>query len=257
VQGVEDSEIKAYVKRRYGEIAQGAGSCGCGCGCECGPSATDAASQLGYSAEDLASVPDASSMGLGCGNPVALASLREGDIVLDLGSGGGIDVFLAANRVGPNGRVIGVDMTDAMIAKAAATAEQHGYANVEFRLGEIEQLPVDDDSVDVVLSNCVINLSPDKARVFTEAYRVLKPNGRILISDIVTEGRLPERVRSSLAAWAGCVAGALEKQQYLDAIRDAGFNAVRIVSESTCGLEYAPEWNGTITSVQVEAYKPS
>lgn len=254
---MEDSEIKAYVKQRYGEIAQAAGSCGCGCGCECGPSATDAALQLGYSAEDLQSIPDASSMGLGCGNPVALASLREGDTVLDLGSGGGIDVFLAANRVGPNGRVIGVDMTDAMIAKATATAKQHGYANVEFRLGEIEQLPIDDDSVDVVLSNCVINLAPDKARVFTEAYRVLKPNGRILISDIVTEGTLPEPVRSSLAAWAGCVAGALEKQQYLDTIRNAGFQTVRIVSESTCSIESAPELTGNITSVQVEAFKPS
>jgi ubiquinone/menaquinone biosynthesis C-methylase UbiE len=148
-------------------------------------------------------------------------------------------------------------MTDAMIAKATATAEQHGYTNVEFRLGEIEQLPIDDDSVDVVLSNCVINLAPDKARVFTEAYRVLKPNGRILISDIVTEGTLPEPVRSSLAAWAGCVAGALAKQQYLDTIRNAGFQTVRIVSESTYSIESAPQLAGTITSVQVEAFKPS
>jgi ubiquinone/menaquinone biosynthesis C-methylase UbiE len=253
VENVEDSEVKAYVKQRYGEIAQTAGSCGCGCGCS--PSATDAALQIGYSEEDLQSIPDASSMGLGCGNPVALASIKEGDTVLDLGSGGGIDVFLAAQRVGPNGKVIGVDMTEAMLTKATTTAHQHGYANVEFRLGEIEQLPVDDASVDIVISNCVINLSPDKDRVFKEAYRVLKPNGRIMISDIVTEGALPETVKSSFAAWAGCVAGALEKQQYLDTIRNAGFHNVRIVSESTYSIDGTPELTGNITSVQVEASK--
>jgi ubiquinone/menaquinone biosynthesis C-methylase UbiE len=196
-------------------------------------------------------------MGLGCGNPVALASLKTGETILDLGSGGGIDVFLAAQRVGPNGKVIGVDMTQAMITTATATAQQYGYANVEFRLGEIEQLPVDDASVDVIISNCVINLSPDKARVFKEAYRVLKPNGRILISDIVTEGALPEKIKSSFAAWAGCVAGALEKQQYLDIIRNTGFQNVRIVSESTYSIDVSQALKGNITSVQVEAYKPS
>lgn len=255
---MDDVEIKEYVKRRYGEIAttEGLEGCGCGCGCSCTPSATDIALQIGYSEADLARVPDASSMGLGCGNPVALASLQAGDTVLDLGSGGGIDVFLAAQRVGPTGRVIGVDMTDAMVAKATATADEHGYDNVEFRLGEIEQLPVDDASVDVVISNCVINLSPDKARVFSEAHRVLRPNGRILISDIVTEGALPDAMRNSLAAWAGCVAGALGKQQYLDTICSAGFQDVRIVSQTTYDLDVAPELKGRIASVQVEARKP-
>jgi len=194
-------------------------------------------------------------MGLGCGNPVALAGLKEGEIVVDLGAGGGIDVFLAAKKVGAKGKIIGVDMTEEMVSKARSTALQYGYENVEFRLGEIEALPINDESVDVIISNCVINLSPDKERVFQEAYRVLKPSGRILISDIVTEGELPAEVKKSFDAWAGCVAGALEKSQYLDTIRRAGFKDIEIVSESTYDIDVSKELSGKITSVQVEAYK--
>jgi ubiquinone/menaquinone biosynthesis C-methylase UbiE len=250
---MEEKEVKEYVKKRYSEIAQSGESC-CATEC-CSPSTTDVALRIGYSEEDLKNIPEASSMGLGCGNPVALAGLKEGEIVLDLGSGGGIDVFLAAKKVGAKGKVIGVDMTKEMVSKARSTALKNGYENVEFRLGEIEELPTNDESVDVIISNCVINLSPDKEKVFQEAYRVLKPSGRILISDIVTEGELPEEVKKSFDAWAGCIAGALEKSQYLDTIRRAGFKDIRIVSKSTYNIEVSKELSGKITSVQVEAYK--
>ena len=186
-----------------------------------------------------------------------LAALKEGDIVLDLGSGGGIDVFLAAKRVGPKGRVIGIDMTEEMIKKAKSTAKEYGYANVEFRLGEIENLPVEDNSVDVIISNCVINLSVDKEKVFREAYRVLKPDGKIMVSDLVTEGELPEEVKKSFDAWTGCVAGALERNEYLGTIRKAGFKKVKIVSESTHDIDISKELKGKITSVKVEARKIS
>ena len=250
VMGMKDLEVKEYVKKRYGEIAQTGQSC-----CSCGPASTDLAVRIGYSREDLRDVPEASIMGLGCGNPVALTSLKEGETVLDLGSGGGIDVFLAAKKVGARGKAIGVDMTEEMIRRAKAIASEHGYENVEFRLGEIENLPIEDGSVDVVISNCVINLSPDKEKVFREAYRVLKPGGRIMISDMVTEGDLPDKVRKSFDAWAGCIAGALEKGQYLDTIRRSGFKDVRIVSQSTNNMDVSQELSGKITSVQVEAYK--
>lgn len=248
---MKEKEVKEYVKERYGAIAKTEGSC-----CpSCGPSAKNVAIQIGYSEENLRSIPEISNMGLGCGNPVALASLKEGEVVLDLGSGGGIDAFLAAKKVGPKGKVIGVDMTKEMIDRATATASKYGYENVEFRLGENENLPIKDDSVDVVISNCVINLSLDKEKVFQEAYRVLNPGGRIMISDLVTEGELPEKVRKSFDAWAGCIAGALEKDQYLDTIRRAGFKNVRIVSESKYSIASSPELGGKITSVQVEAFK--
>ncbi len=184
-----------------------------------------------------------------------MASLKEGDTVLDLGSGGGIDVFLAAKRVGPGGRAIGIDMTEEMIKKAESTARKYGYANVEFRIGEIENLPVKDNSVDVIISNCVINLSIDKEKVFREAFRVLKPSGRIMISDLVTEGELPDDIKKSFDAWAGCIAGALEKNEYLDAIRKAGFRSVEVVSESTYDIDVHEELKGKITSVKVEAHK--
>lgn len=250
---MEEKEVKEYVKKRYGEIAQSEASCCSSCGC--GSSATDAALRIGYSKEDLGNIPEASSMGLGCGNPVALASLKEGEIVLDLGSGGGIDIFLAAKKVGKKGRAIGVDMTEEMINRAMATASKYGHKNVEFRLGEIENLPIEDESVDVVISNCVINLSPDKEKVFQEAYRVLKPCGRIMISDLVTERELPEEVRKSFDAWAGCIAGALEKNEYLNTIRRAGFKNVKIASESTYNIDVSQESSIRITSVQVEACK--
>ncbi len=250
---MEEKEVKEFVKKRYGQIAQSGESCCPSCGC--GPSAKDVALRIGYSEEDLRSVPEASSMGLGCGNPVALASLKEGETVLDLGSGGGIDVFLAAKKVGVKGKAIGVDLTEEMIRRAKNTASKYGYKNVEFHLGEMERLPIEDSTVDVVISNCVINLSPDKEKVFKEAHRVLKPNGRIMISDLVTEGELPAEIRKSFEAWAGCVAGALEKSQYLETIRRAGFKNVKIVSESTYTIDVSEGLKGKITSVQVEAYK--
>jgi ubiquinone/menaquinone biosynthesis C-methylase UbiE len=211
--------------------------------------------QIGYSKEDLKDLPKDALMGLGCGNPVALASLKEEETVLDLGSGGGIDIFLAAKKVGAQGKAIGIDMTEEMIKKARTTASEYGYENVEFRQGEIEKLPLEDRSVDVVISNCVINLSPDKERVFEEAYRVLKSGGRIMISDLVTEGKLPDDIKEDFDAWACCVSGALEKNQYLDTMRKAGFKDVKIVSESTYDIDVSQELKGKITSVQIEAYK--
>ena len=252
---MEEKEIKKFVKKRYGEIAKAEASC---CpSCKCGPSSLELGKRIGYSDEDLRNAPETSNMGLGCGNPVALAAVKEGDTVLDLGSGGGIDVFLAVRRVGHKGKVIGVDMTEEMIERAKSTAKKYGYTNIDFRLGEIEDLPVEDDSVDVIISNCVINLSVDKEKVFREAYRVLKPGGRIMISDIVTEGELPEEIKKSFDAWAGCVAGALEKNEYLDTIRKAGFKKVKVLSESSYDIEVSEELVGKITSVNVEAYKVS
>ena len=170
-------------------------------------------------------IPEGANLGLGCGNPVALASLRPGETVLDLGSGGGIDCFLAARKVGPEGRVIGVDMTAEMIHLARENAQKSGLKNVEFRLGEIENLPLEDGSVDAVISNCVINLSTDKERVFREIYRVLKPGGRMMVSDIVLDGELPAKVKDSVAAYTGCIGGALKRDDYLAAIVKAGFTA--------------------------------
>ena len=252
---MEEEEIKKFVKKRYGEMAKAGQSC---CpSCECGASLIELGKRIGYSEEDLRNVPDASNMGLGCGNPAALAALKEGEIVLDLGSGGGIDVFLAAKRVGPKGKVIGIDMTEEMIKRAKSTAKKYNYENIEFRLGEIEHLPVEDNSIDVIISNCVINLSPDKEKVFREAYRVLKNGGKIMISDLVTEGEIPEEIRKSFDAWAGCIAGALEKNKYLDIISKTGFQKIKIVSESSYDLGVSEQLKGKITSVAVEAYKVS
>jgi SAM-dependent methyltransferase len=188
------------------------------------------AEAVGYSRKDLEHVPAEAIMGLGCGSPTALADLRAGEVVLDLGAGAGIDVFIAANEVGPGGRVIGVDMTKEMVDRAQKIARDHGYYNVEFRLGEIENLPVERESVDAVISNCVINLSPDKSRVFQEAYRVLKPKGRVTVSDIVSEGAIPDEIKNDLNAWASCIAGALEQEQYLEEIKKAGFRDVQVLS---------------------------
>jgi len=255
---MENKKIKENVKRRYGEIAKTeCSSCSSSCcsSSSCGPPPRYIAWKLGYSPDDIESVPEESVLGLGCGNPVALASLKEGETVLDLGSGGGIDVFLASKKVGPTGKVIGVDITQEMLERAKATASKHGYTNVEFRLGEIEALPVEDESVDVVISNCVINLAPDKLKVFQEAYRILKPNGRLMVSDLVTEGELPENVRNSFDAWAGCVAGALEKSDYLEKITQAGFQNVKVVSQKPYTIELSPVVRGKIVSIQVEAHK--
>ncbi|TET43077.1 arsenite methyltransferase [Candidatus Aerophobetes bacterium] len=251
-------KVKEFVKDRYGKIAkENVGDRGQSCECCGAASAVEQAEAIGYSKKELEKIPDSAIIGLGCGNPVALATLREGETVLDLGSGGGIDVFLAANKVGENGRVIGIDMTQEMIKKARENAKKGGYHNVEFRLGEIEHLPVEDNSIDVILSNCVINLSVDKPKVFQEAYRVLKPGGKLMISDLVTEGELPEEIRKSFDAWAGCIAGALEKKEYMDTIKNAGFQEGRIVSQNTFSeKDMSKELSGKITSVKIEAHKP-
>jgi len=220
----------------------------------CGGSKAEASAlAMGYSGEELGSIPEGANMGLGCGNPTALASLKEGEVVVDLGSGGGVDCFLAANAVGKSGSVIGVDMTPEMISKARENARRGGYENVDFRLGEIEHLPIADSSADAVISNCVINLSPDKAEVFEDAYRVLKPGGRVMVSDIVINRELPEHVQSSLAAWAGCIAGASRKDDYLATIVAAGFTDVEVVSEVSVG---SGELEGAISSVNVRAVRP-
>lgn len=230
---VKTEDVRKYVRDRYAGVAKGGGSC---CGstacCSSADSAGKASRRVGYSAEELDAVPGGSNLGLGCGNPTALASLKEGETVLDLGSGAGFDCFLAARMVGDKGRVIGVDMTPEMVERARENAGKGAYDNVEFRLGEIENLPVRDGVVDVILSNCVINLSTAKDRVFAEAYRVLKPGGRAIISDIVLARDLPEAVAGSLAAYAGCIAGAVRKEEYLRLMEAAGFRGIRIARES-------------------------
>jgi len=193
---------------------------------------------IGYTDDELTSVPDGANLGLGCGNPIALASLSDGETVLDLGSGAGFDCFLAANKVGDSGKVIGIDMTPEMLEKARQNAEKGGYENVEFRLGEIENLPTADNSVDVVISNCVINLSPDKKLVFNEAFRVLKPGGRLMVSDITLLKELPEFIKNSIAAYVGCISGALIKDEYLGAIKSAGFQEVSVIDESVFPVEF-------------------
>lgn len=218
-------DVKTVVREHYGRIAA-AGSCGCGPGC-CGADPTNSVG-LGYATADLDSAPDGANLGLGCGNPQAIAALRPGEDVLDLGSGGGFDCFLAASQVGPTGRVIGVDMTPEMVARAQANAKRFAAPNVEFRLGEIEHLPVEDASVDVVISNCVVNLSPDKPAVFREAFRVLRPGGRIALSDVVATAPLPAALVQKLAAYTGCIAGAALVGDLCAWLREAGFAEVSI-----------------------------
>ena len=238
---MSDQSVKETVKDRYGSIAKkDASSCdpaASEASC-CGASTQDTISKsIGYTDEELQAVPEGANLGLGCGNPLALSSVKEGDTVLDLGSGAGFDCFLAAKRTGETGRVIGVDMTPEMLAKARANAEKGGYTNVEFREGEIEKLPVEDNSVDVVISNCVINLSPDKEAVFSEIHRVLKPGGRFFVSDIVLSAHLPDSIKNSAAAYTACVAGALLKEDYLAKIQVAGFNEVRVANETIFPLD--------------------
>jgi len=251
---MQEKDIKEVVRDRYAQIArQDRENCGC---CDCGGSPLSQAQAIGYSSEDLASVPEEAVMGLGCGSPVAVADLKTGEVVLDLGSGAGVDVFLAADRVGPNGRVIGVDMTEQMVHRAEEIAGTHGYLNVEFRRGEMERLPIDDESVDVILSNCVINLSPDKAGVFREAYRVLKPGGRLVISDIVSENPLPAEMKNDPDAWACCIGGALEQQEYLDTIRKAGLGDVEVISCREFFIDNtAGPTREKLLSITVKAYR--
>lgn len=235
---MKEKDIKKIVRAGYADIVRKKGG-GCSPTKPCCRStqAAETSKNVGYSDKDLGTVPEGANLGLGCGNPVALASLRKGDVVLDLGSGAGFDCFLAARKVGSQGRVIGVDMTPEMVEKARDNAEKGKYSNVEFRLGEIEHLPVADHAVDVVISNCVINLSPDKRRVFQEAYRVLKPGGRLLVSDIVLLQELPQHIRSSAAAYVGCISGAMLKNDYLRVLQEAGFQQVTVVDETTFPVE--------------------
>ena len=231
---LKKEEIRKVVRKRYAKIASTSSSCCTPAASCCGGANTarDMSKRIGYTDDELETVPEGANLGLGCGNPVALASLREGETVLDLGSGAGFDCFLAANKVGKSGKVIGVDMTPEMLEKARENARKGSYSNVEFRLGEIENLPVADNSVDVMISNCVINLSPDKRRVFAEAYRVLRPNGRLMVSDIVLLKELPAFVMNSLEAYVSCVSGAMIREEYLRTIENAGFKQVKIVDET-------------------------
>ncbi len=232
-----EEAIRREVQKHYEEVAKKGKPC---CGdttAQVSPCCGDAASGVGasvekrgYTEEELSAIPQGANLGLGCGNPVALASLKEGELVLDLGAGAGVDVFLASKAVGDRGKVIGVDMTEEMVSKARENAQKGGFKNVEFRLGNIEELPLESSSVDVVISNCVINLSPDKVRVFREAHRVLRPGGRLMVSDIVLEQELPGWLRESMEAYVGCLAGALKREEYLGAIEAAGFSDVRVVS---------------------------
>ena len=243
-------QIKKVVRERYAKIVKQESSC-CGTiesSCGSSNSAHKISKRIGYSDEELKAVPEDSNLGLGCGNPVAFASLGEGEVVLDLGSGAGFDCFLAANKVGKNGRVIGVDMTPEMIEKARENAKKGNCENVEFRLGEIENLPVADNSVDVVISNCVIVLSPDKRKVFSEAFRVLKPGGRLLISDIVLLSQLPNFIKNSIEAYIGCVSGAISKNEYLREIRAAGFHDVKIINETSFAIEHITS-SQTVSSI--------
>jgi SAM-dependent methyltransferase len=252
-------DVRAVVRDQYGKVArETASTCAPGC---CGGFTPDASLRLGYSAEDLAAVPEGANMGLGCGNPQAIAALEPGETVLDLGAGGGFDCFLAAKQVGPSGRVIGVDMTPDMVAKARANARALGAANVDFRLGEIEHLPLPDGIVDVILSNCVINLSPDKAAVFQDAFRVLKPGGRLAISDVMMLKPLPEALENDVAALTGCVSGAATVETVKQLLADAGFTNID-VNVRPESREFIRDWlpgsgvEDFVASATIEAVKP-
>jgi arsenite methyltransferase len=248
--------VREEVRRRYGASASGKPACADDC---C--TSTDAA-DLGYSAEDAAAAPEAANLGLGCGNPLAIASLKEGQVVVDLGSGAGFDCFLAARAVGKRGRVIGVDMTHEMLSKARQNAQKNGFTNVEFRLGEIEALPVADNSVDVIISNCVINLSPEKQRVFNEAFRVLKSGGRLAIADMVATAPLPDDIKANWAAYTGCMAGASQIAELERMLQASGFKDIKIGPKDS-SRSFIREWlpgkriEDYLVSAAIEAVKPT
>jgi SAM-dependent methyltransferase len=276
---MKEKKIKKTVREGYARIAKGGSSCCTPVNSCCGNTglAEAISRRIGYAEKELEQVPQGANLGLGCGNPVALASLKEGETVLDLGSGAGFDCFLAANKVGHKGKVIGVDMTPEMIEKAKVNGRKSNCKNVEFRLGENENLPVVDGSIDIVISNCVINLSPDKGKVFLEVFRVLKPGGRLMISDIVLLKELPDYIKNSIEAYIGCLSGATIKDEYLGTIRAAGFQKVRIIDETSIPIdcmandptvkliiknlslssEKAKEIASSVASIRVYAVKPN
>jgi arsenite methyltransferase len=248
--------VREQVRRRYGATARGeTSSCDDGC---CNSTSADI---LGYSAEESAIAPEGANLGLGCGNPLAIASLRAGQVVLDLGAGAGFDCFLAARAVGSSGKVIGVDMTHEMLSKARENAQKNGFTNVDFRLGEIEALPVADDSIDVIISNCVINLSPEKQRVFDEAFRVLKPGGRLAIADMVATAPLPDEIKSDWGAYTGCMAGASEITALQRMLEVSGFKNIKIAPKDS-SRSFIREWlpgkrvEDYLVSATIEAVKP-
>jgi arsenite methyltransferase len=267
---LENDAVKQAVRTRYGRIAEQEGNCGCAPSC-CGGEreatrddrdAATVSKGLGYSAEDTGAVPDGSNLGLGCGNPQAIAALKPGETVLDLGSGAGFDAFLAARAVGQNGLVIGVDMTPEMVSKARKNQAKSDFANVEFRLGEIENLPVPDATVDVIISNCVINLSPDKPRVFREAFRVLKPGGRLALSDVVAVAPIPDGMRRDWELYTGCVAGASQVDELKVMLQQSGFTNIRIAHKGE-SREIIGRWfpgrnvEDAVVSASIEAEKPA
>jgi len=263
---LEKNKIKEIVRENYAKVAS-SNSCCCSSSASCCGQAgleKEISSNIGYSKEEMDKVPEGSNLGLGCGNPIALASIKKGEVVLDLGSGAGFDCFLAADKVGPQGKVIGVDMTSQMIEKAVENARKGGYKNIEFRLGEIEDLPVEDSSVDLIISNCVVNLSPDKDKVFKEAYRVLKPGGRIMVSDIVLTKELPDYIKNNTLAYVGCVSGAILKESYLKTIEKAGFTDIKVFDEVNFPIEFinkdlpgivGSELEKSVLSIKVSAIK--
>lgn len=262
MQSTDQETIRGAVRETYGQVAQGGNGCCTGSSC-CDPVVgTGASARLGYSDTELAAAPEGADLGLGCGNPQAIAALQPGETVLDLGSGAGFDCFLAARAVGGSGRVIGVDMTPEMLSRARENAHKGDYRNVEFRLGEIEHLPVADDSIDAIISNCVINLSPDKAQVFREAFRVLKAGGRLAISDIVATAKLPETARQDLALYTGCMAGASLIDDLEAMLASAGFADIRIQPKDE-SREFIRHWapgrrvEDYVVSASIEAVKPA
>jgi ubiquinone/menaquinone biosynthesis C-methylase UbiE len=257
-------EIKSSVQERYASLAKGMSRSCCSFPAEVSVGQSSAHAERLYTSEELEKLPtEVADISLGCGNPMAIAELREGEMVLDLGSGGGIDCFLAAQKVGTRGRVVGLDMTPEMIQLARENAQKIGTSNVEFRLGEMEHMPVEDSSVDVIISNCVINLSPDKDAVFGEAYRVLKPGGRLCVSDIVLLGELPREVKENVEQWTGCIAGALNQNVYLDKIRAAGLVEIIVDTDSVPFDPESESWRNRpdlkdkVASIKVKAFKPS
>ncbi len=249
---MKNNNIKESIKEKYSEIARGSSGCGCQKSSCCPSSDPEISKSLGYSEKEMNNVPEAN-LGLGCGNPIAISKIKKGDIVLDLGSGAGFDAFLAARKVGEKGKVIGVDFSEDMVNRANSNAKKYDYKNVEFKLGDIEDIPLEDGLIDIVISNCVVNLAPDKDKVFSEAFRVLKKDGRMFVSDIVLLGELTEEQKNNKDLIAGCVGGALQKEDYLSKIKKAGFK-FRILGEDK-DISKRQYEGISLESLKVEAYK--